>query len=109
LAIGVADLTGIVCSCGESSKDPGGLGIPSGSAPEKPVASGWLTGLHRFMSLRWRAVSILSKIFISAPVIKLRTWKVLVWSEARVAEGEKEKRNDSFQHTPKSAGMSAVW
>ena len=63
--------------------------MASGSDPEKPVASGWLTGLHRFMSLRWRAVSIFSKILILAQVVKLRTWRLLVWSEAGNAEGEK--------------------
>jgi hypothetical protein len=91
LPIGVTDLAGIEGSPAEYSNDADGIGIASGSATEKPVASGWLTGLHRFMSLRWRAVSIFSKILISAPAVKLRTWTLLVRSEARNAEGEKEK------------------
>jgi hypothetical protein len=58
---------GVVCE--SSAKNADGFGsVASGSVPEKPVASGWLTGLHRFMSLRWRAVSIFSKILIQAPV-----------------------------------------
>jgi hypothetical protein len=91
LAIGVTDLAGIESSPEESSNDTDGFGIASGSPTDKPVASGWLTGLHRFMSLRWRAVSIFSKILISAPAVRLITWILLVRSEARNAEGEKEK------------------
>lgn len=50
---GVTDLPGIACSLEESSENAEGFGfISSGSTTEKPVASGWLTDLHRFMSLR---------------------------------------------------------
>ncbi len=91
LAIDVTVLAGIAGPCQDPLDNSDGFGVASGSATEKPVASGWLTGLHRFMSLRWRAVSVFSKMLISAPAVKLRTWKVLVWSEARNAEGEKEK------------------
>jgi hypothetical protein len=81
-----------VGSSGGCSTDTDGFGIASGWATEKLVASGRLSGLHRYMSLRWRSVSIFSKIVISAPVIKWRTWKVLVSSnDARNAEGDKEK------------------
>jgi hypothetical protein len=30
---------------------------------------------------------------IEAPVVRLRTWKVLVWSRTRRAEGEKKNQN----------------
>jgi len=66
-AIGVTDLTRTVGSLKASSNDADGLGIASGSATEKPVASGWLAGLHRFISLRWRSESIFSKMLIAAP------------------------------------------
>jgi hypothetical protein len=46
------------------------------------------------MSLWWRSVSIFLKMGISAPAVRLRPWKELVWSEARNAEGEKEKLTD---------------
>jgi len=81
-----------VGSSGGCPSDTDGFGIASGWVTKKLVASGRLSGLHRYMSLRWRSVSIFSKIVISAPVIKRRTRKVLVSSyDARNAEGEKEK------------------
>lgn len=75
LAIGVTALAATVGPFEESTIDAEGLGIESRSATENPVASGWLTGLHRFMSLRWRSVSIFLKMLISAPAVKLHTLK----------------------------------
>lgn len=89
LAIGVTNFGGIVGSPEEPSNEADGFGIASDSAIEKPVAPGWLTGLHRFMSLRWRSVSIFSNILIAAPAFELHTWKVLVSSEARMMKARR--------------------
>jgi hypothetical protein len=42
---------------------------------------------------KWLFTSDLLMRLIEAPVVRLRTWKVLVWSRTRRAEGEKKNQN----------------
>jgi hypothetical protein len=68
----------------------------SDSASETPVASGWLSGAHKCIFVRNSrdrgfSASLLSTKLMASPFVRLRSRKMLVWSEAGNAEGEKEE------------------
>ncbi len=84
----------------------------SDSAAEKPVASGWLSGWHRWIWVRWRRdrwffTSLFLTRLMAAPVVRLRAWKMLVWSVAWNAEGEKGNTASYLEHTPARACVPA--
>jgi hypothetical protein len=95
------------CSATKSPAKLAGFAlIASGSATEKPVASGWHKCIFvRKRGDRWFFTSLFLMRLMAAPVVRLRTWKMLVWSEAWNAEGEKAKMGYWFKHTPTRAGV----
>jgi hypothetical protein len=86
----------------------------SDSAPEKPVASGWLSGAHKCIfvrNLRDRgfSASLLSTKLMASPFVRLLSRKMLVWSEAGNAEGEKEETCCCSKYTPAGACVPAAF
>ena len=79
--------------------------VPSGLISEGLALSACPTGLNECRLLfrladRRSLPSHFLRRFIATPVVRLRTWKMLVWSEAWNAEGEKGKTGCHFNHTP---------
>jgi hypothetical protein len=97
------------CSATKSAAKPEGcVFIASGSASEKPVASGWLSGGlsggHKWIFVRkggrrWFFTSLLLILLMWAPFVRLRNRKMLVWSWFWSAEGEKGETDCCVKHT----------
>ncbi len=109
------------CPATESSENCDGFaGIASASATELPVASGRLTGSHKCIPVRdcgdrWFLTSLFLMRLMAAPMVRLRSCKILVWSEAWSAKGEEGKTGYCFKHTPnrvcvpaRSTGLKAL-
>jgi hypothetical protein len=94
---GAAEVLDDECSATKSAENSDCVAfITLGSASEKPVASGWLSGGHKWILERkggrmWFFTSVRLMMLMAAPVDRLRKRKMLVWSEAWNAEGEKGK------------------
>jgi hypothetical protein len=94
------------CSVTKSSANRDGFALSaSDSATDTPAASDWLTGGHkcifvRYREDRWFFTSLFSMRLMAAPIVRLRISKMLVWSEAWDAEGEKGQTRCCFKHTP---------
>ncbi len=76
---GAMDVPDDECSATKSSVKLDGFAlVASGSATEKPVASGWLSGWHRWICVRWRGdrwffTSLFLMRLMAAPVVRLPT------------------------------------